>query len=536
MKRIVALVTMLHEPPAPSSLSRRFRGQPVLAWTLRRLQAATRPERRLVLCWDDQAPHARTIARACGAEIVACGQRDDRGPLEAVSAAQRWSGGWRGGLLQTCDFDAGFDARHALRACGECDAALLVDAASALVDPVLVDRIAERAAEDAAPEIVFAPAAPGLAGPALAKGLLERLAPHRSHAGRLLHYMPDVPVPDPLTGFGCVAVPPALSRTSSSFKLDSERQIAWITAASLSLNGTLMGACGDELVARLDAHRPPEPFPRDITLELTTERATAPLFLPRRDERLLRAPASPQIVRRIAADVATCDGARLTLGGVGDPVMHPDFTALMQAIRDEGVAAVHVETDLFRASAASIEALLDGVDVVSVLMPAMRPSTYDRVMGVDALQRAVDRIAHLLERRAARGRGTPIVVPRFVRCLHNAGEMEAWYDQWLRALGCAVIEGASRYGGLVEDVGSPELAPARRIGCRRLGSRMMVLSDGRVTSCEQDVCARQVVGDLGSSEIREVWQGGAGGLRALHAERRWDEQPVCGGCREWDRP
>ena len=32
-----------------------------------------------------------------------------------------------------------------------------------------------------------------------------------------------------------------------------------------------------------------------------------------------------------------------------------------------------------------------------------------------------------------RGSGVPIIVPIFTKCRQNLAEMEAWYDQWLRA-------------------------------------------------------------------------------------------------------
>ena len=64
--------------------------------------------------------------------------------------------------------------------------------------------------------------------------------------------------------------------------------------------------------------------------------------------------------------------------------------------------------------------------------------------------------------------------------------MEAWYDQWLKALNCAIIRGPSTFGGLVPDVGVADMTPPGRKACNRLASRITILCDGRIVSCEED--------------------------------------------------
>ena len=118
-------------------------------------------------------------------------------------------------------------------------------------------------------------------------------------------------------------------------------------------------------------------------------------------------------------------------------------------------------------------------------------------------------------------------MPVFVKCRENLAEMEGWYDHWLRAVGTAVIEGPSDYCGMIPDVGLVDMSPPRRVGCRRLESRISVLCDGTMVGCEQDVLAQT---------IREVWAGRALELRSDHAKGEWERHPLCGGCREWHRP
>src|SRR5690349_3176665 len=45
-----------------------------------------------------------------GVKVFEGGARRGIALLDAVRAARRWSDGWRGGVMQTCEFDQGWDA------------------------------------------------------------------------------------------------------------------------------------------------------------------------------------------------------------------------------------------------------------------------------------------------------------------------------------------------------------------------------------------------------------------------------------------
>jgi radical SAM protein with 4Fe4S-binding SPASM domain len=167
----------------------------------------------------------------------------------------------------------------------------------------------------------------------------------------------------------------------------------------------------------------------------------------------------------------------------------------------------------------------------------MMPQTNAAVMGVDRYAGVLENIRTFVAERARRGRGLPILVPTFTKCRENLAEMEAWYDQWLRAVGSAVITGPSDFAGQIPDVAVADMAPPRRRACNRLWSRMVVHSDGNVVACEQDFAGRKVLGNVDDMTLQEAWKARLAPLRAAH--RAGDvatAHPLCGGCREWHRP
>jgi radical SAM protein with 4Fe4S-binding SPASM domain len=210
---------------------------------------------------------------------------------------------------------------------------------------------------------------------------------------------------------------------------------------------------------------------------------------------------------------------------------------VIDAAAAHGIASVHVETDLLGVTPEQVGRLARGpAEVVSVHLPAVKPKTYAEVMGVDGYAAVLENLKTFVTvRQSARAR-LPLLVPVFVKCKANLEEMEAWYDQWLRAVGSAVIVGPSDFGGGIPDVAVADMAPPRRMACGRINSRATVLCDGRVVSCEQDVHGRQVMGRVGQGSLREIWQGAFAGLRNEHGQGEWKKRPVCAGCREWHRP
>ena len=166
----------------------------------------------------------------------------------------------------------------------------------------------------------------------------------------------------------------------------------------------------------------------------------------------------------------------------------------------------------------------------------MSPATYQAVMGVERFAEVIENIRRLVMRRQQRRSGVPIVVPTFVKCRENLGEMELWYDQWLKAVGSAAIVGPSDFAGLIPDCAVADMSPPRRRACSRLWSRMTILSDGRVVSCEQDVTARQVMGDVHTDTLETIWTKRFAGLRESHKTGCFNSAPTCARCREWHRP
>jgi hypothetical protein len=530
---------MLHEGAGkPDSATRRFRGEAPLAWTLFRLSRCERLGECAVICWEDQAGAVRPIADEMKVRLWSPSARQRLSHLDSVSAARRWADGWRGGLLGACEFDRGFhgpSVAEMLRQT-ESDAVVLVDPSAGLVDFELIDRLIEHAEERPELDLCFSQAAPGLSGVLLHKRLVEQLASGGSHPGTLLSYRPDLPMHEPISTPSCAPVATSLARTCHRFTLDSERQIDRIASATVHLNGQLISTEAEQLVRFLDAAPAMPSLPREVVLELTVRRATRPIHSPLSSVKIDRADLAIDIARAVFDEMSSADDARIVFGGIGDPLLHPDFATLVESAQGAGIGAIAVETDLLEMTTDAIDRLVDlPIDIVSVNLPAISIPTYQAVMGVDGFQQVMANLTRFVQHRHAAARGTPLLVPTFFKTALNFAEMDLWYDHWLRVLGCAVIAGPSDYAGQIADVSLAQMEPPRRRPCARIENRLTILSDGRVVACEQDFSGREAMGRIGEKSINDIWMTGMSALRRQHADANWKCNGLCAACKDWHR-
>lgn len=525
--KTAALLSMLHEPPKVNSASRRFRDQPVITWTVARVRQCSEISQIVLVVWEDQYNDVQSLPLQ--AQIKSLGPRRSIPALDAITVAQKWAAGWRGGLLATCCWDKGYLASVVLEVVAEVDAIVLIDPSGGLVDPQILHRLI-REAESGARDYYFSQAPPGLGGVLLKRTMVQKLADGNTHPGRIVHYLPEAPVLDPVTSDACIELPLSVSRSTERLTLDSERQIRRISQATASLNGTLLVTHSEGIIQQLGSIDPAGEFPREITVELTTRRTSRPVFLPV----VNRHDLSVDQFSTLVDEIQRYDDARLVLGGLGDPLLHPRLEDILD--RCHTLYTVSLETDLIDVSDQTLQAIVEGpVDVVSVNLPAMVRSTYESIMGVDALLSVIENIKKLILIRQRRGKGTPVIVPTFMKLSSNLAEMEQWYDTWLRAVGSAVIQGPSDYAGKIPDLSVAQMAPPLRKPCRRIESRLTVWSDGSIVMCEQDAFSQFSIGKIGETTLESVWKTRLKEIRDSH--RSGSCLPVlCQSCREWHRP
>ncbi len=522
-----------------SRLADDLAGESVLRRTVRRALRARAPARWHVLAPAAQKSQVEQLLR--GLDVTVEGH-EARAPVwrDFVRSGRKWAlEGWRGGVGATLAMDEGFNVPvvTALAQREQAAAVVRVPAAATAVDAALIEAMAERYAElGAGAQLLFSQAPPGLGPTVFSSGTLGELATVGHPPGRMLAYQPDGPMPDAVVSELCFKVPGPVAHTAARLIADTRR--SWEMLEAL-LREKGEEASLEEVCTWARARRKAQvdELPREVEIDLTTEdQLSGSTLRPRGATVGQRGPLAVETVRRIAAEMAEYDDALVVLGGFGEPLLHPQFDEAVRAVREAGVYGVAVRTNGIALNEERLAALRE-VDVVEVLLDATTAETYRAVHGVDLYASAQAGMERLIALREASGRGLPMISAEMVKVRETMGEMEAFFDGWMRRIGWVNLSPYNSGAGQRAARSVMPMEPPGRRACGRLWTRMMVLADGAVVRCDQDFRGVHAVGHVHERSLGEIWRGAQmTALRAAHSAERWSEAGLCATCAEWHRP
>ena len=230
-------------------------------------------------------------------------------------------------------------------------------------------------------------------------------------------------------------------------------------------------------------------------------------------------------VEELAAD------AVVSLGSMGEPLLHPAFPRFVEAVLQHRGLRVLVETDgtLVTDDLADRVAQVvrnagprsGGEDAITwiVAVDAADEAMYDRLITGGSFARALSAVA-LLHARFPRA-----VYPQFTRMTDNEGQLEAFYRYWSDKAspsgGNVIIQKYDHYCHALPERKSADLSPLERLPCWHIKRDMTVLSDGSVPLCRE--CMEQTLGNAFSDGLLALWDKGesvaADHIRGVYPKR-----------------
>ncbi|MFW6146636.1 MAG: SPASM domain-containing protein [Planctomycetota bacterium] len=511
---------------APGTLAEDLAGQPVLARTVKRLATVRGLDGIVVATPPAQRDRVTVLLTGTGARMMTYE------PVGAVPESIRHARafgryGWRGGLAGTTVFDEYFDPNLLLAVFREtrADALLLAGAGSVLLEVGWAERMVERyRANERRSGLVFSQAPVGLGGVVVSQGLFAKLVQGESYLGRLLAYDPAAPVRDPIAESFNLSLPDTVINTPRRFLADSRRGF-WLCERILDKVGP---AADGATVCRAANVLGPEPWPREVTIELTTRRPLTDRLRPTAE----RADMDATALDDKLAGLASVADMTIMFAGAGDALLHPQWRQAVAAARTVG--RVGVATYGVGLGDEVIEQVIDsGLDVLQVYVDAAGEAVYGAYKTGGSAEAVWAWIEQLDAARKTAGATGPFIVPTMLKTPEALDEQDAFFERCLASTGWGLIVEPTTAAGAGADHGVVRMAPPVRTPCRRLDTRLTVLADGRVVPCEEDIRGTCRLG----ASVMDAWNGEVlRRMRRNHADRRWDRVPLCAACEEFFRP
>ena len=500
------------------SLELEFGGRTILRRTIDRLLESDEIEHVCLVApenWDHRAalegiePSSHLHIVYAPEPVFGAGHAD-------IRAARAWSDSCsRGGIANLCVFDEVFSAKAALLACEHVHAnAVLVCGADwpliAVKEQWGVRGLVERWRSSARDlQFVCSLAAPGIGACLLPIESVRLLA---SGAARSIGQWIEERA-DTRNSAEIIAIPDFVAAVADRLIMDTPRSIQRVRRAlEPLLHGAEISAHAQfEALAR-HANAPPTFVPQFLTIELNTGRRGCGLASPHRFGTLQRPTMTQKRMDRILARVAEARDVMVTLGGAGDPLVHPDVVEFANQIRKAGALALSVRSELLSLDALEKLAAI-AADVISVDLHATNASEYVRMMGFDRFafaQRAMESvIAHRrVETGAPPWLARPWVLAHIERLRDMVDRIAAFGALWQNRAGGFCVDSPPQidpWGDTILD------APLCAAGFDASNSpsehlALTVLSDGRVPAQAGDVLGTTSVGNVDSEDLLTLFR------------------------------
>lgn len=195
--------------------------------------------------------------------------------------------------------------------------------------------------------------------------------------------------------------------------------------------------------------------------------------------------------------------AILSIGYRGEPARHSDLAALIAAVAGFPKLRLYIETcglgwgETMRTAAASAH-----VAALIVELDAADEKTYRTLRG-EGFHEAREFVVTMAQRMPGR------VYAQATRLRDNEWELQQFYRHWKDVDGVSpLIQKFNSYLGRVEDRSVANLAPLERNPCWHLQRDLVVLVDGTVVRCGQDIDRDAVRGRLPHDSLVNLWNAG----------------------------
>ena len=276
-------------------------------------------------------------------------------------------------------------------------------------------------------------------------------------------------------------------------------------------------------------------FPVDVVVEVIARCNLRCVMCPQPGLRRPRGEMSFETFTKIADEVAKqSPESRMWLALMGEPLLLGERLLRMIAYaKRAGVRHVNLNTNAELLTPALAAGLVEaGLDEVLIGLDALTEATYRRIRVGGDFGRVLENVDVLLAERLRRKSRTPRVVAQFIVMPENEHEAEDFKEHWL-AKG-AVVKLRPRLGwGVGVAAGNLDLPESERtFPCPWLTRTVSIHWSGRFAQCDADYEGEYSPGDIGTSSIKQVWEGELAPRRERHWRLDFTHE-LCQRCRDW---
>jgi radical SAM protein with 4Fe4S-binding SPASM domain len=229
----------------------------------------------------------------------------------------------------------------------------------------------------------------------------------------------------------------------------------------------------------------------------------------------------------------------------GEPFANNKTIEYMKYAKDKGFPLVTTTTNFTLINTETIKKLVDyQIDSIHISFEGLDQERYKKIRGTDDYVRVLSNINQLIEYKQMKKSQKPWISLTYVRTTETDSEINEFKSRWQNKINDMHISPQFDYLGRAEirkgqeqvnSEGIMERTSENRLPCRQLWLRLVVLSNGELVPCSQNMDGDLSVGNIKNTTIAKAWSGPRMmALRAQHLTNDYGTNKTCNNCIDWD--
>lgn len=225
----------------------------------------------------------------------------------------------------------------------------------------------------------------------------------------------------------------------------------------------------------------------------------------------------------------------------GEPLLHPDLPKILEMFRVN-----HIETRLSTNATlltedAALKIMEAGLGYIVFSVDGYNKETYEKIRKGADFDMVEKNILNFLRIKKRNNFKTKTQI-QFIKISSNWSEQKSFIEKWKETdIDCINVKSFSTRAGRVEEIekfveiGKVKEKIKKRLPCFYPWETLVVLWDGRVITCCQDLLGELVIGDIKSQTLRTIWNSTSMiNLRKKQLTGDFSMTP-CASCPDWKK-
>jgi sulfatase maturation enzyme AslB (radical SAM superfamily) len=264
-------------------------------------------------------------------------------------------------------------------------------------------------------------------------------------------------------------------------------------------------------------------WPDIVQIESTNLCNAKCVFCPRDEMHRRQGVMDFDLFRKVVDECASLGITHVRVHNYGEPFLDRQLVEKVRYAKSKGIAEVGMISNGSLITEELAQGMIDaGLDAINISVDAAGKEVFERTRVHLDYDTVIGNVRTLARLRAEAGRRRPRLILSFVR-QDNSAEEQAFIAEWSKIADKIHITDLHNWAGTLHGRSNV------RYPCYRMWLTFTVLWDGRVSLCCADYDGRNILGDLRTSTIAQIWNSPAyRAVRRQHLETGGPE--ICRSC------